>query len=59
VGIALEYHHDPDDDSDLPPLPSKILSRAGTIVETSAPVWLLTSASSLGPNHQLNWDLLD
>ncbi|GHO77213.1 hypothetical protein KSD_49840 [Ktedonobacter sp. SOSP1-85] len=47
------------DDSDLPSLPQRILSRAGIVVETSPSVWYLTAASSLGPKHQLNWDLLE
>ena len=59
MGTVLERHHDPSDHSDLPPLPLRILSRAGAVVETSPSVWYLTAASSLGPKHQLNWDLLD
>jgi integrase len=59
MGTALEYHHDPSDDSDLPPLPQRILSRDGTIVETFPSVWHLTAASGLGPKYQLDWELIE
>ncbi len=59
MGMTSEYRHDTSDDSDLPPIPQRIFSRDGTVVETLTSVWRLTSASKIGLKYQLNWNLLD
>lgn len=59
MSVAIEPSHDPNDDSDLPPVPQRILSRSGTVVETLTSVWHLTSAAQAGRKYQLDWDLLN
>jgi integrase len=59
MSVASEYHLEPGDNSDLPLVSQRILSRAGTVVETLPSVWRLTETSQLSGNFVLNWDLLD
>ncbi len=56
---ALEHRYDSNADSDLPPIPQRILSREGTVVNTISSVWRLARASKLGRKLVLNWDLLE
>lgn len=56
---ALERRYDSNADSDLPPLPQRILSREGTVVNALASAWRLDGASKLSPKLVLNWVLLD
>ena len=45
--------------SDLPPIPQRILSLSGVVIETSSPVWRLGRPSEAGQPYSLNWELLD
>src|SRR5204862_2409580 len=56
MSTALEKSHDPSEDSDLPPVPVRVLSRTGTVVETLTSAWRLTRDSR---TYVINWDLLD
>src|SRR5258708_35031267 len=49
----------PGDDADLPPIPSRILSRDGVVVETHFPIWRLSGTESVGMKFRIDWDLLD
>lgn len=59
MNTALDHHDDPDDCSDLPPVPSRILSRDGAVVETHSPIWRISGADSHGTKWILDWNRLD
>ena len=48
MNTAFDYLSDPDDGSDLPPIPLRVLSRDGTIVETHSSLWRISGADSQG-----------
>ena len=59
MNTALDSHSDPGDCSDLPPVPSRVLSRDGTVVETHSPIWQISGVNSHGTKWILDWNRLD
>src|SRR5258708_8411279 len=59
MNVALEHSYDSGDCSDLPPVPQRILSRDGVVVETGTDIWQLSRASDPSVNYRIDWGLLD
>src|SRR5262249_47732702 len=59
MNTALDAHSDPGGCSDLPSVPSRILSRDGTVVETHTSIWRISGANSHGTKWILDWNRLD
>jgi hypothetical protein len=55
----LSHTPHPDDDADLPSVPSVIRSRDGAIVETHTTIWRLSGNAEVGKKFLINWELLD
>jgi len=59
MNTAFDYRSDPDDGSDLPPLPLRVLSRDGTVVETRSSLWRISGADFRETKWILDWNRLD
>lgn len=59
MNTAVDSCSDPSDCSDLPPVPSRILSRDGAIVETHSRIWQISGAKPHGTKWILDWGRLD
>lgn len=59
MNSTLKQNYDSGDCSDLPPVPQRILSRDGVVVETGTAIWHLSRASDPSVNYRIDWGLLD
>lgn len=59
MGAGTTYNFILDNCSDLPPLPLRILTRDGAVIETDTNIWQLANFSERGKKHRIDWNLLN